>query len=293
LFADLYNIASAYGKRGADAVLRGLEITAMLPFRRFAAPLVAGLLVALISALTARPASARLLIEIDKSSQRMVVSQDGVRIHVWPVSTGLRRYDTPSGAYTPFRLEKDHFSREWDDAPMPHSIFFTKQGHAIHGTDQLRAIGRPASHGCVRLERRNAATLFNLVKQEGMANVRIVLTGAVPVATDPAVARRAPATREQPRSIDPNAGRGFSGPSYSGRDYSERGYPDRAFAAPEPDVTGTIRAPRATRDEAREIPAAPRTGYWVQQPDGSRVFHDRERMMMPPPVPFFARPPGW
>ena len=80
--------------------------------------------------------------------------------------------------FTPFRMEKDHFSREWDDAPMPHSIFFTTRGHAIHGTEHTRNIGRPASHGCVRLEPENARVLFDLVKQEGMANVRVVLSGA-------------------------------------------------------------------------------------------------------------------
>jgi hypothetical protein len=76
---------------------------------------------------------------------------------------------------------------------MPHSIFFTTRGHAIHGTDHKRNIGRPASHGCVRLERENARILFSLVKQEGMANTRVVLTGTVPSSSAPAVARRAPA----------------------------------------------------------------------------------------------------
>ena len=158
----------------------------MTLLRRFGAPLAA-----LFCLFAALPAHARLLIEIDKSSQQMTVSQDGVQIHVWPVSTGLRRYDTPSGSYTPFRLEKDHFSREWDDAPMPHSIFFTRQGHAIHGTEHTRNIGRPASHGCVRLEPNNARVLFNLVKQEGMANVRVVLSGAIG-SGGPAMVRRAP-----------------------------------------------------------------------------------------------------
>ena len=140
----------------------------------------------------ALPASAKLLIEIDKSAQRMTVSQDGARLYTWPVSTGVRAHDTPGGAYTPFRMEKDHFSREWDDAPMPHSIFFTRQGHAIHGTEHTRNIGRPASHGCVRLEPENARVLFGLVRQEGMANVRVVLFGAVPGGGGPALVRRAP-----------------------------------------------------------------------------------------------------
>ena len=151
--------------------------------RAFAAAIAAVIFLAL-------PASARLLIEIDKSAQRMIVSQDGAQLFVWPVSTGLRAHDTPAGSFTPFRMEKDHFSREWDDAPMPHSIFFTKQGHAIHGTEHIRNIGRPASHGCVRLEPNNARVLFNLVKQEGMANVRVVLSGAT--GGGPAMVRRAP-----------------------------------------------------------------------------------------------------
>jgi hypothetical protein len=138
------------------------------------------------------PASAGLLIEIDKSTQQMTVSQDGALLYTWPVSSGLRRYDTPSGAYTPLRMERDHFSREWDDAPMPNSIFFTERGHAIHGTEHRRNIGRPASHGCVRLEPENARVLYALVKREGMANTRIVLTGVTPGPSAPAVARYTP-----------------------------------------------------------------------------------------------------
>ena len=235
--------------------------------RRLGASLGFGLLLGL----TALPASARLLIEIDKSGQRMIVSQDGVRIHVWPVSTGLRRYDTPSGAYTPFRMEKDHFSREWDDAPMPHSIFFTAKGHAIHGTDHVHNLGRPASHGCVRLARQNAATLFNLVRQEGMANVRVVLSGQVPAANDPAVARRAPGYRDQPGYV----GQSYPNQDYPSQGYSDRGYPSQNYSNQDYDTT-----------------SRPRRGYWVQQPDGSRVFYDHERM--PPPPPFVrARPPSW
>jgi len=163
---------------------------------RFLRPVVAAFAIACALVVSAWPASAGLLIEIDKTTQRMTVSQDGVPLYYWPVSTGLRRYDTPAGGYTPFRMERDHFSREWDDAPMPFSIFFTQRGHAIHGTEHRRAIGRPASHGCVRLETENARVLFDLVKREGMANTRVVLAGETPVPVErpaPAVARRAPA----------------------------------------------------------------------------------------------------
>ena len=87
----------------------------------------------------------------------MTVKVDGETEYVWPVSTGARGYETPSGKYRPFRMEKDHFSKEWDDAPMPNSIFFTGQGHAIHGSFHVKSLGRRASHGCVRLAPDNAA----------------------------------------------------------------------------------------------------------------------------------------
>jgi hypothetical protein len=79
-------------------------------------------------------------------------------------------------------MEAEHFSKEWDDAPMPHSIFFTKQGHAIHGSYDTKRLGSPVSHGCVRLAPANAAKLFALVKQEGLSNTRVVLSGSEQVA---------------------------------------------------------------------------------------------------------------
>jgi hypothetical protein len=137
----------------------------------------------------ASPANADLLVNVDKATQTMTVSVDGVPRYVWPVSTGIAAYDTPDGDFKPFRMEKDHFSKEWDDAPMPYSIFFTKQGHAIHGTNHT-SIGRPASHGCVRLNTKNAAILWGLVKEQKMANTRVVLTGELPASTEVPVARR-------------------------------------------------------------------------------------------------------
>jgi hypothetical protein len=128
----------------------------------------------------ATPAAAGLLITIDKAQQRMIVAKDDVPLYDWPVSTGQRNYDTPAGAFQPFRMEAEHFSREWDDAPMPHSIFFTQIGHAIHGSFDIKHLGRPASHGCVRLHPDNAAILFKLVRAEKMANTRVVLTGTIP-----------------------------------------------------------------------------------------------------------------
>src|SRR5688500_1170178 len=94
-----------------------------------------------IALLWQAPACAALLITIDKAKQRMIVSRNDVLLYDWPVSTGQRGYDTPAGVFQPFRMEKDHFSREWDEAPMPYSIFFTKDGHAIHGSFEVKKLG--------------------------------------------------------------------------------------------------------------------------------------------------------
>jgi lipoprotein-anchoring transpeptidase ErfK/SrfK len=139
-----------------------------------------------------QPARADLLIKIDKTAQRMTVTVDGNQLYDWPVSTGGGGYDTPIGSFKPFRMEIDHRSEEWDDAPMPYSIFFTKIGHAIHGTNEQRNLGRPVSHGCVRLSVKNAAALWELVKRQKMANTTVVLSGTIPNAGPPAVARSRP-----------------------------------------------------------------------------------------------------
>jgi len=121
---------------------------------------------------TAMQAMAGIRVSVDIGSQRMHVYVNGVMRHSWRVSTGRRPYRTPTGTYSPTRLERSWYSRRYNGAPMPHSIFFYG-GYAIHGTNQTRALGRPASHGCVRLSRRNAARLFRLVRRHGPRRTRI------------------------------------------------------------------------------------------------------------------------
>ena len=142
---------------------------------------VASALLVFAALISVAPASAAVVITIDKSAQRMSVVVDGVRKYYWPVSTGARSYVTPSGSYTAFRMEKEHYSEEWDDAPMPHSIFFTHQGHAIHGSNSR--LGVPLSHGCVRLSPQNAATLYSLVERRGVYSTRVIVTDRAPVVT--------------------------------------------------------------------------------------------------------------
>jgi lipoprotein-anchoring transpeptidase ErfK/SrfK len=126
------------------------------------------------------PESASILVKIDKSEQRMTVLVDGVQLYQWPVSTGAPGYSTPSGTYTASSMNEIWYSKQWDNAPMPHAVFFTREGHAIHGTNEVRRLGKPASHGCVRLSPQNAATLYTLVEENGLENTQIVLVGLTP-----------------------------------------------------------------------------------------------------------------
>jgi lipoprotein-anchoring transpeptidase ErfK/SrfK len=114
-------------------------------------------------------------VNIDISSQAMSVRVNGWPTAYWKVSTGRQGYYTPRGTYGVTRTAKTYFSKKYDNAPMPHSVFFYG-GYAIHGTGSIRALGRPASHGCVRLHPANAAKLYALVQQHGPRRTRITLT---------------------------------------------------------------------------------------------------------------------
>jgi hypothetical protein len=114
----------------------------------------------------AAPVQAKVSISVDLARQTMRVENGSGETYTWPISSARRGFVTPRGTYAPQRLAKMHYSRKYHMSPMPHSIFF-HQGWAIHGTNEARALGRPASHGCVRLSKENAAKLFAMVKAEG------------------------------------------------------------------------------------------------------------------------------
>src|SRR5262245_51890256 len=182
-----------------------------------------------------------ILININKSKQRMTVSLDGVEKYVWPVSTGQARYSTPSGTYTATSMNEIWYSKEWDNAPMPHSIFFRKDGYAIHGTYEAKNLGRPASHGCVRISRENAATLFALVKKIGLKNTEVVLAGVTPGGE-----------YKVARSVEPRYGQARAGWYESDNYYAQSqwggGFFGRSFGGPYYDGSqGYYRAPPPRR----------------------------------------------
>jgi hypothetical protein len=161
--------------------------------------------------LAATAAQAKVEITVDKNNQLMTVAVDGVERYQWPVSTGNPSHETPNGTFRTFRMEEDHYSKEFDDAPMPHSIFFTKIGHAIHGTESEGRLGTPVSHGCVRLSRANATTLYALVEKEGVLNATVTLTGSsqIALARNPRGRANAAVAR---RDLDPQYDNGAGDP---------------------------------------------------------------------------------
>ena len=134
------------------------------------------ILAALLGLFLALPlqAEVRVLARVSISEQLVRVYHEGRHLFTWPVSTAKQGKITPPGTFTPEFLSRNHRSRRYNNAPMPFAIFYDGN-YAIHGTDQIKRLGKPASHGCVRLDTGNAKILFEMVKAEGMENTRVVI----------------------------------------------------------------------------------------------------------------------
>jgi len=157
------SVAAKPTRSSGYATLRpGLSvvISRMVSVLRFVAAVAAAVL------LTAASAEAAVRIRIDLTAQQLeAVTPQGETVR-WKISSGRRGYETPRGTYSVMRMEADHHSDEYDQAPMPYAIFFSPRGLAIHGSYE-RGLGRPLSHGCVRLAVANARQLFGWVEKHG------------------------------------------------------------------------------------------------------------------------------
>ena len=254
------------------------------------------------------PAWAKVDITVDKNNQMMTVAVDGVTRYRWPVSTGIPSRETPNGTFHAFRMEAEHYSKEFDDAPMPHSIFFTKIGHAIHGTDSEGRLGTPASHGCVRLSKANATTLYALVQEQGVLNTTVTLTGsaAVALARNPRpntqIARRAPAQVDEeqqvaagePTVITPQAYPGQRGyanqqvyPGQQAYQYQQQTYPQQR-----PD-DGYIYPSDGSTDQ--QIYPAPRSSRRIYDAQATAQPQPQYRQpgYVPPPPGYVQAPQGY
>ena len=139
---------------------------------------VLGILAVLFLSAFAGVAHAGVDVRVDIVAQRMSVTTTDGEVYDWKISSGRKGFRSPNGVYRPTRLEKNWYSRKYGGA-MPHAVFF-RGGYAIHGTGAVGALGRPASHGCIRLHPANAAKLFALVKKHGSSQTKIALHGAAP-----------------------------------------------------------------------------------------------------------------
>jgi lipoprotein-anchoring transpeptidase ErfK/SrfK len=166
------------------------------------------------------------LINIDKTNQKMTVFLDGVEKYDWPISTGKAGYSTPSGTYTATSMNEIWYSKQWDNAPMPHSIFFMKDGHAIHGSYEVKNLGKPVSHGCVRISPENATTLYALVAKNGLENTQVVLTGTTPGGEFKVASPAGPASRYS------QAGVGWYEPGNNYYAQQRPGFFERLFGGP-------------------------------------------------------------
>ena len=239
----------------------------------------------------AAPACAEIAVNIDKNTQTMSVAVDGAQRYVWPVSTGRPGYDTPNGTFKPNRMDADHLSQEWDNAPMPHSIFFDMNGHAVHGFFDVKHLGSPVSHGCVRLSPDHAATLFNLVSTEGMKATTVIVSGRTPAGRMPEVARR-----QIPQQDDP-----ARQPMQIMPDYAQQAPPQGYAVAPQPGYApppqgyapqqGYVQQGYAQAQVPPGYPPPPgyepQTSYRQAQPYDGRQDYYRQPVQPPPSQQFF------
>ncbi len=180
-----------------------------------------------------RRARARLVAAVNLSTQRMSVKIDGVTKGVWKISSGKAGFITPRGTYTPYRMHTMWRSRKYNNAKMPHSVFYSG-GFAVHATYATRRLGAPASHGCVRLSPRNARKFFNLVKKYGRNATRISITGTTPRART--YARRSRnARRRRARASDYTS---YRPSNYRTSARARRFYAQRRAYAPRPQSKG-------------------------------------------------------
>ena len=185
------------------------------------------LFLAAVSLFCGAPAAhATVHVAIDLTHQRMHVDGDEGS-YDWPISSARSGFSTPGGSYAPTHLELMHYSKKYHMSPMPHAIFF-RGGYAIHGTSSTGSLGRPASHGCVRLSPGNAATLYAMVQHEG---ARIAISGTPPASAPFAVARRHRSRDTETASYDDGSGyvmpprsRAYGAPGYSSPAYGYGGY---------------------------------------------------------------------
>jgi lipoprotein-anchoring transpeptidase ErfK/SrfK len=165
------------------------------------------------------PPAITLAAKVDLTAQRVTIFENDKPKYTWAISSGARGYETPAGSFKPGWMAKVWFSKQYDNAPMPHAVFFNG-GIAMHATQATGSLGRAASHGCIRLAPTNAATFYGLVSKHGLVHTRISVTGKAKLAPEAIASRRQPNSDQRVAYISQG---GYG--SYGGyRGYNGYGY---------------------------------------------------------------------
>ena len=148
-----------------------------------------------------------LLVIVNLATQRMIVFRNGVPIAASTLSTGRKGYETPTGVFTILEKKKVHFSKTYDNAPMPNMQRLTWKGISLHAGNLP---GYPASHGCIRLPSKFSELLFGSTSL-GMTVVITSLAtlpeaSPAPDLTAPAPADGAPSLANAPYQWHPDRG---------------------------------------------------------------------------------------
>jgi lipoprotein-anchoring transpeptidase ErfK/SrfK len=224
--AGLIALSFSFGLSATSALAETQPPTDEIPA---AAPVAAAMIVSpattAANATTETPAAAAapkpvppaitLHAKVDLTNQRVTILEHDKVKFSWAISSGARGYETPTGSFKPGWMAKTWFSKQYDNAPMPHAVFFNG-GIAMHATQATGSLGRAASHGCIRQSPANAATFYGLVSKHGLVHTRISVTGQPKFAPE-AIASRQPQYQQRVAY-----GGGYNGGYYSG--YNGYGY---------------------------------------------------------------------
>ena len=97
------------------------------------------------------------LVVVNLATQRLAMFRGGMPIGASTVSSGKAGHETPTGVFTILQKNAKHFSKTYNNAPMPNMQRLTWKGIALHAGNLP---GYPASHGCVRLPLQFSKLLF-------------------------------------------------------------------------------------------------------------------------------------
>lgn len=201
---------------------------------------------------------------IDLGAQNITISEHGNVIHSWPISSGTASHPTPRGTFRPQWTAKMWYSRKYDNAPMPNAVFING-GVAIHATYATGMLGRPASHGCIRLAPANAKTFYGLVHKHGLKSVRVSVYGT-PKWGSPAIARNNANAKRRYASAEQTDSWSFWGGS--------------SYSKPKPAYKPTsANDPRFLKAQKRAAPVyyySQSTGQvYVRKSQGARIVYQR------------------